>query len=613
MCGIIGYISRGKKEDKQPVIKEMADAIRHRGPDGEGYYIDEDIALGHRRLSIIDLEGGTQPLFNEDESKVIVFNGEIYNFKELKVDLLNKGHKFRTKCDTEVIIHGYEEYGKDIVNKLRGMFSFVIWDKQEKKLFGARDPFGIKPFYYYKKGSEFMFGSEIKSFLKNPNFEKELNKKSLKNYLVFQYDALNETFFKNVYKLDPGHMFTYENGEMKIEKYFSIEYKNDINDIDQLVDGINEIMDDSIKHHQIADVEVGSFLSSGVDSSYVVSNAKPNKTYTVGFEGEGGFNEINDAKALSDILGITNKNELISPDMFFDAVPKVQYFSDEPHANLSAVPLYFLARLAAKDVKVVLSGEGADELFGGYASYNVAEEYLKYRKVPFGLRSAIKGAVKHLPSFKGKHFLTVGGSKLEDTYVGQAFIMSNEEANSLLTDEYKSDLRYQDITREAFEAVSDKEEVLKKMYVDTQLWLPYDILLKADKMTMASSLELRVPFLDREVFKFSERVGTDYIVKNHVTKYAFRKAASKMVPEQWSKRKKLGFMVPFRNWIREDKYYNQVKEVFNRDYVSEFFDVAKINKLLDDHKSGKKNTARKIYTIYTFLLWYGIYFKDYAY
>ena len=605
MCGITGYISKGKKEEKQPVIKAMADAIKHRGPDGEGYFVDEDVALGHRRLSIIDLEGGKQPLYNEDETKVVIFNGEIYNFKELKVDLINKGHKFRTKSDTEVIIHGYEEYGTEVVKKLRGMFTFVIWDREKKEMFGARDPFGIKPFYYYKKNDQFMFGSEIKSFLQNPAFEKELNKQSLKNYLVFQYDALNETFFKNVYKLEPGHFFTYKDGEMKIEKYFDIEYKNDIQDLDQIVNGINDIMDDSIKHHQIADVEV--------DSSYVVSNAKPNKTYTVGFEGEGGFNEIKDAEALSEILGITNRSELISPDMFFDAVPKVQYFSDEPHANLSAVPLYFLARLAAKDVKVVLSGEGADELFGGYASYNVAEEYLKYRKVPFGIRKALKGAVKHLPHFKGKHFLTVGGSKLEDSYIGQAFIMSNEEANSLLTDEYKSDLRFQDITKDSFEKMKDKDEVLKKMYLDTQLWLPSDILLKADKMTMASSLELRVPFLDKEVFKFSERISVPYIVRNHITKFAFRKAASKMVPEQWSKRKKLGFMVPFRNWIKEDKYYKMVKEVFNRDYVSEFFDVAKINKLLDDHYSGKRNTARKVYTIYTFLLWYGIYFKEYAY
>lgn len=613
MCGFTGYINKGKKEDKTRIIKAMADSIKHRGPDGEGYYVDNDIAMGFRRLSIIDLKGGDQPLYNEDKSLVINFNGEIYNFKEIRDELIKKGHIFKTKCDTEVIVHGYEEYGYDIVKKLRGMFGFVIWDNNKKELFGARDPFGIKPFYYYKKNDIFMYSSEIKSFLHNPLFEKELNKKSLKNYLVFQYDALNETFFKNVYKLDPGHYIVYRDGKVVIKKYFDIKYKNDMENLEEIVDGINSIMENSIKYHQISDVEVGSFLSSGVDSSYIVSNAKPEKTYTVGFEGEGGFNEIKDAQELSKLLGIKNKSELITPDMFFDAVPKVQYYSDEPHANLSAVPLYYLARLAAKDVKVVLSGEGADELFGGYSLYNVPKEYEKYNKLPFFVRRFLRAIVTPLPNFKGRHFLITGGSKLIDSYIGQAYIMNNKEANKLLKDEYKSDLKYQDITKDTYSKVKDKDELLKKMYLDMHFWLPYDILLKADKMTMASSLELRVPFLDKEVFEYSTHIGIPYIVNNHVTKYAFRKAASKMVPQEWSQRPKLGFLVPLRNWLREDKYYNKVKEVFNREYADEFFNVKSINKLLDEHYKGKWNNARKIYTIYTFLVWYGIYFKGEKY
>lgn len=613
MCGITGYINKDKKEKKKKIIKEMADAIKHRGPDGEGYYVDDIIALGHRRLSIIDIEGGSQPLYNEDENLVIIFNGEIYNFKELKEDLIKKGHKFKTKTDTEVIIHGYEEYKENIVEKLRGMFAFVIWDKENKTLFGARDPFGIKPFYYYKKDENFMFGSEIKSFLKNPSFEKELNEKSLKNYLVFQYDALNETFFKNVFKLDPGHYFIYKDNNLEIKRYFNIEYKNDMNNLDEITEGINKIMEDSIKHHQISDVEVGSFLSSGVDSSYIVSNAKPEKTYTVGFEGEGGFNEIKDAEDLSKILKIKNTNQLITPEMFFEAVPKVQYHSDEPHANLSAVPLYYLSKLAAKDVKVVLSGEGADELFGGYALYNVPKEYEVYNKLPFEIRKFLKNLVIHMPNFKGKHFIVTAGQTLEDSYIGQAYIMDNDEANNLLNDKYKSDIKYQDLTKDYYEKVKDKDEVLKKMYLDMHFWLPYDILLKADKMTMASSLELRVPFLDKEVFEYSTHIGVPYIVNNHVTKYAFRKAASKMVPQEWSQRPKLGFLVPFRNWLHEEKYYNIVKEAFNKDYANEFFNVEKINALLDEHYKGTWNNARKIYTIYTFLVWYGIYFKGESY
>lgn len=608
MCGFTGFIS--KKNKKEKIIKEMNDTIIHRGPDGEGYYVDSDIALGFRRLSIIDLKGGDQPLYNENKDLVINFNGEIYNFLELKEELIKCGHKFRTKSDTEVIIHGYEEYGYDVVKKLRGMFSFVIWDIKNKKLFGARDPFGIKPFYYYKKDDKFIFGSEIKSFIKCPDFEKKLNKKILKNYLVFQYSPLEETFFENTYKLMPGYYFVYENGNFEKNKYFGIEYKNDNNNIDEIVDGINNIMKDSIEHHKISDVEVGSFLSSGVDSSYIVSNANVNRTYTVGFEGEGGFNEINDAKDLSNLLGIENTNQLITPEMFFDAVPKVQYYSDEPHANLSAVPLYYLAKLAAKDVKVVLSGEGADELFGGYFLYDTPKEYEKYNKIPFCIRKVIKNLVVHFPNFKGKHFLIQGGSSINDSYIGQAFIMDNNEANSLLKDEYKSDLKYQDITKDKYDDVKNKDDVLKKMYLDMNFWLPSDILLKADKMTMASSLELRVPFLDKEVFEYSTHIGVPHIVNNHVTKYAFRKAASKTVPKEWSTRPKLGFLVPFKNWLKEDKYYNIVKNVFNKDYVDEFFNKEKINKLLDEHYNGKWNNARKIYTIYTFLVWYGIYFGE---
>lgn len=610
MCGFTGFINKKNKKEKEKIIKQMNDTIIHRGPDGEGYYVDDNIAMGFRRLSIIDLKGGDQPLYNENKDLVINFNGEIYNYQELKEELLKCGHKFKTKSDTEVIIHGYEEYGYDIVKKLRGMFAFVIWDIKNEKLFGARDYFGIKPFYYYLKDNEFIYGSEIKSFMPCPSFKKELNKKALKNYLIFQYSPEEKTFFENVYKLMPGTYFVYENNEFTKTKYFEIEYKNDNNDLENIIDGINDIMKDSIKHHKISDVEVGSFLSSGVDSSYIVSNASVNKTYTVGFEGEGGFNEINDAKDLSDLLGIENTNELISPDMFFDAVPNVQYYSDEPHANLSAVPLYYLARLAAKDVKVVLSGEGADELFGGYFLYDVPKEYEKYNKVPFFIRKTLKNIAIHLPNFKGKHFIVQGGSKLEDSYIGQAFIMNNEEANELLKDEYKLDLKYQDITKSKYSKVKNKEEVLQKMYLDMNFWLPSDILLKADKMTMASSLELRVPFLDKEVFDYSTHIGTKYIVNNHITKYAFRAAAEKTVPKEWSTRPKLGFLVPFKNWLKEDKYYNIVKEVFSRPNVDEFFNKEKINKLLDEHHSGKWNNARKIYTIYSFLVWYNIYFGE---
>ena len=611
MCGIAGFIDKLPKAEKEPIAHMMADRIAHRGPDGDGFFIDDKIAMGFRRLSIIDLEGDNQPLFNEDESLVINFNGEIYNYKEIKAELIKAGHVFKTNSDTEVIVHAYEEYGTDVVDHLRGMFGFVIWDRNKGQLFGARDPFGIKPFYYYTTPELFIYGSEIKSFIVHPNFKKELNKEALKTYLMYQYSVPEDTFFKNVHKLNPGHCFTYKDGEMKIRQYFRIDYRNNNDDLDTCVDKINSIMKDSIEHHKIADVEVGAFLSSGVDSSYIVANANVDKAFTVGFAGNitaPGFNEIGDAKGLCDILGMKHQQKDITPEMFFDILPTVQYHSDEPHANLSAVPLFFLANMASKEVKVVLSGEGADELFGGYYEYETPKEYERYMKLPFGFRNMMKNIAVKMPKMKGRHFLIRAGSKLEDSYIGQAFIMNNEEADLLLKPEYRSSKKYQDVTRPIFEEIKDKPDLLKKMYLDMHLWLPYDILLKADKMTMANSLELRVPFLDREVFKVSEEIPLQYIIHNYITKYAFRKAANKTIPEEWAKRKKLGFLVPFKDWIKEDRWYAQVKETFEKEWVEEFFNKDELMHLLEEHKSGRWNNGRKIYTIYAFLIWYEIYF-----
>ena len=609
MCGFVGFVDKEDKSTKKEVIKELADIIKHRGPDSEGYYVDDSVALGFRRLSIIDLKSGSQPIYNSDETKVIVFNGEIYNYQDIREDLEKKGYKFKTKTDTEVILVGYEEYKEKILDKLRGMFAFVIYDIQNKKLFGARDFFGIKPFYYSCNDDLFIFGSEIKSFLSHPKFKKELNKEALKPYLTFQYSCLNETFFKDVHKLEPGHYFTYQDGKLDIKQYFDIEYHFKNDSLDNIVNNINDVMKNSIKYHKISDVEVGSFLSSGVDSSYIVSCSDVDKTYTVGFNFNG-FDESEPAKELSKLLKKKHRNKIISPDEFFDAIPNVQYYSDEPHANLSAVPLYFLSKMASEDLKVVLSGEGADELFCGYLEYFESKEAKKYKKIPYCIRHFLATIVKVLPKFKGKNFIIKNGTRLWDHYIGQAFIMDNKEANSLLTDKYKSDIKYQDIVRDTIKSVSNYDEVTQKMYLDMKFWLPQDILLKADKMTMASSLELRVPFLDKEVLKYSETIPTKYLLSEKTTKYAFRKAAELKIPEEWSKRRKLGFMVPFREWIKEEKYYNIVKGTFEEDWVSEFFNKDKIITLLEEHYKQEKNNGRKIYTIYAFLIWYKKYFIE---
>ena len=360
MCGITGYI--GKDKNKKKIIKKMNDRIIHRGPDNEGTYIDEYLALGHRRLSIIDLKSGNQPIYNEDKSILIIYNGEVYNYKELGEELKDKGYKFYTNSDTEVLLHGYEEWGYDVLNKLRGMFAFCIYDKNKKNLFIARDYFGIKPLYYYKNDNMFIFASEIKSFLDVPTFKKELNKEMLGAYLTFSFTPGEKTFFKDVYKLSPGHymVLNVETREYEIKKYFDLKFTKTNKEYEKIVDDISETMKDSVDHHLISDVEVGSFLSSGIDSSYLVSLARPDKTYTVGYNDKR-YSEIDNAKDLTDRLGIKNISSLISKEDYLKVIPDVFYHMDEPTTDACSIAVYFLSKLASKDVKVVLSGEGADE------------------------------------------------------------------------------------------------------------------------------------------------------------------------------------------------------------------------------------------------------------
>ena len=610
MCGFVGFCSKDVKDKN--VIKEMNNQIIHRGPDSDGYYFDKDVNFGFRRLSIIDLHEGSQPILNESGDTAIIFNGEIYNYQELREDLVAKGYKFKTHTDTEVILHGYEEYGEEgILAKLRGMFAFTIWDSKKEKLFGARDHFGIKPYYYALLDGDLLFGSEVKSFLKYPKFKKAVNEKALKHYLVFQYNPLEETFFKGVKKLRPGHYYIYENGKMEIKTYYNLTL--DYNDMtfDEAVGKIEKEVEESVKYHKISDVEVGSFLSGGVDSSYVVATALPDKTFSVGFDNKG-FNETMYAKELSDSLGIKNFAKLITPDEFFEGINKVQYYSDEPHANLSSVPLYFLSKLASEQVKVVLSGEGADELFAGYNEYADALPQRMYRKLPFSLRHKLYLKYKDRKHFRGQTIILKYGQKVEDRYIGPAEIMTDELANSLVTSKYKNSETSRDLTKKYYDEVKNMDDVSKRLYLDMKMWIVEDILLKADKMTMANSIELRVPLLDKKMWELARTIPVKHKVHNEITKYAFRRAAKNKLPEDWAKRRKLGFVVPFVLWIKEEKYYKIVKEVFNKDFVSEFFDKDKINKLLDDHFNGITNNGRKVYTIYTFLKWYEIYFKGVA-
>ncbi|MBO1307074.1 asparagine synthase (glutamine-hydrolyzing) [Enterococcus sp. 669A] len=613
MCGIVGFVDRSNTTQKEQVIKEMMDTIVHRGPNSSGQFIDEGVALGFRRLSIIDLEGGSQPIYNEDETKIITFNGEIYNYQSIREDLIAKGHVFTTHADTEVLLHGYEEYGIDLLQKIRGMFAFVIWDTEKQELFGARDHFGIKPLYYAQMNGTFMYGSEIKSFLKHPNFVKELNKEALKPYMTFQYSALDETFFKNVFRIKEGHYFTYKDGELKIEQYWDVDEKETSLTLDETVDLIDKTVVSSVEAHRIADVEVGSFLSSGVDSSYVTAVLRPEHSYSIGF-GDKSYNESVEAKKLAELIDLNNTSRVVTGDEAFEYFPLIQYHLDEPDSNPSCVPLYFLAELASRDVRVALSGEGADELFAGYQAYGmnthskavkVVAEGLK--KLPKGMRYKIGRGLKG-KTFRGALHLYTSLAPAEDFFIGQAKVFEEDEAVDYLQPTYQKSPSVKDIVQVHYDQVQDMSEIKKMQYLDMHQWMPKDILLKADKLSMASSLEVRVPLLDKELMKVSEQVPTKYLINAENTKYAFRQAAARHLPEEWYNREKLGFPVPIKDWLREEKYYNLIRSLFEQEFVKEFFDQEKILKLLDDNFEGTADGRRKIWTIYTFLTWYQVYF-----
>lgn len=604
MCGICGIIRKGDNKD---IIKKMNDRIMHRGPDGEGYYIDGDVAFGHRRLSIIDLSTGDQPIYNEDSSVVTVYNGEIYNYLELRSELESLGHEFKTKSDTEVLVHGYEEWHTDLPKYLRGMFAFAIHDKNRNEIFLARDNFGIKPLYYANMNDSFMFASEIKSFLDVPDFKKEFNEDILETYLEFSFVPTNETFFKGVYRLDAGCSLLYKDEDIKINKYFKLDFKEDIMSFTDAVKNISDVMEDSVKRHLIADVEVGSFLSSGIDSSYIVSLAKPDKTYTVGYENKK-YDEINYAKDLADKLGIKNESKIIKKDEYLDAIPKIMYHLDEPTSDPAAISLYFVAKLASRDLKVVLSGEGADEFFGGYNYYREEVDYKFYNKIPYGIRHVIGKVAGLFPEVRGFNFLVRRGEKLENSYIGVNRNFSEKMARKVLRKNYE--LKAIDVTKDVYNEFKDYSNIDKMQAIDINFWLMKDILLKADRMTMASSIEGRVPFIDKEVFSVASKLPFDYKVTKENTKVALREAARKVIPTDAYKKKKLGFPVPIREWIKDGKFKEDIEKTINSNVANKYFNVKFLNKLFNEHISGKKDNYRKIWTVYTFIKWYQVFFEN---
>lgn len=651
MCGICGFT--GATEADLPTLKAMCDVMAHRGPDGEGQYLDDGIALGHRRLSLIDLEGGNQPMVRatgEHAARItspalmpdgtpcaspeaaaakgdfaIVFNGEIYNYRDLRAELEAEGWAFQTSSDTEVLLTGYLAWGEAVLDRLRGMFAFAIWNRKSRELFCARDFFGIKPFYYTVQdgaaGPQFIFASEIKCILEHPAYQRELNEEALEQYLCFQFSALDETFFKGIFKLPPAHCMTVRaDGTTEMRRYWRPEYDFDESrSREDTVEAIDAAMRESVRYHNVADVEVGSFLSSGIDSSYMAAClAKENpaiKTFTVGFaEYEGERDEISWARELADELHIENSSKHIGEEEYWASLPRVQWHMDEPSADPSAVALYFVDQIAAEQVKAVLSGEGADEFFGGYRIYQTPFANQKLSWAPKGLLKGASKAARAL-GVRGANYLERASETPEDWYYtnanGVAFSPAERERlrAGKRTDAGARVPSPQELIAPAYAEVAGLDDTTRMQYVDLFFWLVGDILLKTDKMSMAHSLESRVPFLDKQVFDVSATIPTRLKANDEQTKLTLREAAERAIPKGWAQKEKLGFPVPMVNWLRQNRYYNEIKEWFTGDIASKFFNTDELVRLLDEHKAGA-DRSRKIWIVYMFLMWYKIYFVD---
>lgn len=605
MCGIAGYISEKKPTKK--IIKAMTDRIEHRGPDGEGFYLDDNIALGHRRLAILDLTTGDQPIYNEEKDVVVVLNGEIYNYQELREELKKKKHKFVTKTDTEVLVHGYEEWGHNLTKKLRGMYAFAIWNKKEQELYMARDGWGIKPLYYYQNGKTLMFASEIKAFLDHPDFIKGFNDEILSAYLCFNSVPTEETFFKGVKRVEPGNQLIYKDNNLEIERFFKLEFDEQNTNLEKSAEEINEAMTDSVKRHFHADVEVGSLLSSGVDSSYIVSIGKPNKTFTVGYD-DPKYNEINYAKDLADKLGVQNISKKITQEEYIKNFPKLMYHMDEPLADPSIIALHSISELASHHVKVITSGEGADELFGGYNTYQEEVNQSWYMKIPFPLRRLASMIAGIFPEVRGFNFIYRRGKHLKDYNIGLGRVFRDEEAMKIVKP--KNQIHTKDIVKPFYEEYKNNSTMVQRQVIDFYFWLVRDFLHAVDRSGSMFGIEARTPFLDEKVYNIARKLPVSSKINKETTKIALRKAAEKVIPNESYKKKKLGFPVPLREWIREDDLYNDIKDKFNSKVADKYFDTKKINKLLEDHKNGKKDCYKKVWAIYTFIVWYNQYFEE---
>jgi len=616
MCGIVSLYNKRQQPVSPETIAAMTRVILHRGPDDDGFHIEDHISLGFRRLSIIDVAGGHQPLFNETKDMYIIGNGEIYNYKELQSWLKERGHKFETDSDIETILHLYEEVGFDAPKHLRGMFGFTIWDRRRQLLFGARDHFGIKPLYYTETADSIAVGSEIKSLLELPGVKREVNETGFYHYLTFQYVPDPETMYKGIYRVPPAHYFVIQDDNITLSRYWDVEFSPDESKpFSYFVEGTREIMLESVDKHRISEVPRGAFLSSGVDSSSIVGMLKTFenvKTFSVGSDIPG-YSELEYARRTAQFLGTEHHELVVSADRYMTELPRLIWHQDEPVADPSAILLYFVAELASQHVTVVLSGEGADEFFGGYNIYREPHSLRMFSYLPRWMKGSIRTLAETLPdTVKGKNFLIRGSKSVEERFFGNALIFSEELKERVVMEDILRSSDYQSpraVTKEIYKQAANYDDVTKMQYLDIHTWLRGNILMKADKMTMANSLELRVPFIDPKVFEFAATIPTKYKIANGTTKHVLREAMKDFLPPEIKTRPKLGFPVPTRHWLKQ-QFYKWAKEIIFEAKVDHLINKAYVLYMLDEHREGNGDYSRKIWTILIFMLWHQIFIEQ---
>ncbi|OQX88731.1 asparagine synthase (glutamine-hydrolyzing) [candidate division KSB1 bacterium 4484_87] len=628
MCGICGVVHTNfdqRVEENQ--IRRMTDAIVHRGPDDEGIYVKPEVGLGMRRLSIIDLVTGKQPISNESGDVWIVFNGEIYNHHELRKELIARGHRFATKTDTESIVHAYEEYGEQCVEKLNGMFAFAIWDERKKSLFVARDRIGIKPLYYFFDKKRFIFGSEIKSILQAGEVPRRIDLQALDNFLTFEYIPAPLSIFQDIRKLPPGQTLTLKANEVYLRSYWNLRMNSDGFDSQKTEEKLVEVLQDAVKIRLMSDVPLGAFLSGGIDSSTIVALMaqvmnQPVKTFSIGFEDQT-YNELNYARMIAKKYQTEHFESIIQPNAL-ELMESLIHFLDEPFGDFSIFPTYLVSKMAREHVTVVLSGDGGDELFGGYDTYLAHQIANKYAKLPGWLRKGmIRPIVDSLPPSPKKKGLInrakrfVEGTKLspELQHTRWMIFLQDAEREMLYTPEMKSGMTnsssYQFIL-DYFEQVTaqTRDEINQQMYVDVKTYLVDDILVKVDRMSMATSLEARVPLLDHRVVELAASIPGNAKLQGKKSKVILKDAMKKYLPEEILYRGKEGFSIPIKNWIKNE-LKPMMLDLLNSDRIKAegFFDYRFVERLISEHLSGKENHSHRLWALMMFEKWSDLYMK----